>query len=182
MLAASAASAIPARWHHCRSRLRRRTCFFAGRSNQVPSRGRVGGAFLHAGFPAEPEDAWRYTRCPTCFCKTCGQRDEAGGVRPCYSLEATVWDRAATRKVLRAALAFQPGDAVESRENAEREILARKWAARQSIFWADGPSRRAQHLASGACLQDSAYLLGMLACGRFTPWLSTHVLFRRELG
>ena len=42
-----------------------------------------------------PEDSWHYTGCATCFRKTCDKHDEAG-VRPCYSLEATVWDHAAT--------------------------------------------------------------------------------------
>ena len=86
-----------------------------------------------------PEDSWHYTGCATCFRKTCDKHDEAG-VRPCYSLEATVWDHTATLdariftkcvdEVLRAALAFRPGDAVQSQENAEHEIRARKWAVR----------------------------------------------------
>ena len=80
-----------------------------------------------------------------------------------------MWDHTATLDAriftTCVALAFRPGDAVESRECGARDPTpqvgcALRRGARRSVLWIDWLSRRAQHLASGAS-RDSAYLLGL---------------------
>ena len=176
--------ALSQRWRRCRARLRPRTgdvglagdarCFFAdGRSEEVLSGGRVGGAVLHAGSPADLAPgagrllALHGLRHLLSQDLRQTQRSWPAGVRPCYSLEAMLDARifsTCVDEVLRAALALRPGDAVEPRENAEHEIRTRcalRRGARRSVLWTDWLSRSAQHLASGACSRDAAYLLGL---------------------
>ena len=209
---------IPARWRRCRARLRRRTGdfglagdarrFFAGgRSEEVLSRGRVGGTVLHAGSPADlvpgaerllalhrlrhllsqdlrqTRRSWRPAVLqPGGYCV--GSHGHAG--------------REDLYQVRRRSAACCLGVSAGRRGTVARECGARdpspqvgcalRRGARRSVLWTDWLSRRAQHLASGACSRGSAYLLGLskatpvLARGRLTPGLPMHLLVRRELG